>query len=68
MALGVVPEFQKRGIDNIFYLDTYRNGTKNGYTWAELSWILEDNVLMNRALEMIGAVPYKRYRLYEKKI
>jgi len=68
LAMGVVHEYQKRGIDNIFYLDTYRNGTKKGYTWAELSWILEDNVLMNRALTMIGAVPYKRYRLYDKKI
>jgi len=68
LAMGVVHKYQKRGIDNIFYLDTYRNGTKKGYTWAELSWILEDNMLMNRVLTMIGAVPYKRYRLYDKKI
>lgn len=68
MAMGVVHEFRKLGIDNVFYLDTYRHGVKKGYSWAELSWILEDNVLMNKALLMIGAVPYKRYRLYEKKL
>lgn len=68
MALGIIPKYQKLGIDNIFYLDTYNKGVKKGYRWAELSWILEDNVLMNRALLMMGAVPYKRYRLYDKKL
>jgi hypothetical protein len=68
LAMGLTLEYQRSGIDNIFYIDTYRNGVNKGYRWAELSWILEDNVLMNRALLMIGAVPYKRYRLYEKGI
>jgi hypothetical protein len=68
LAMGIVHKYQKRGIDNIFYIDTYRNGIKKGYEWAELSWILEDNDLMIRALEMIGAKAYKRYRLYEKNI
>lgn len=68
LAMGIVHKYQKRGIDNIFYIDTYRNSVKKGYKWAELSWILEDNSLMKRALEMIGAKAYKRYRLYEKNI
>lgn len=32
----------------------------------EMSWILETNTGMRTILERIGAVPYKRYRLYEK--
>jgi hypothetical protein len=68
LAMGIVHKYQKRGIDNIFYIDTYRNGLRKGYKWGEFSWILEDNNLMNRALEMIGSTPYKRYRLYEKYI
>jgi len=32
----------------------------------EMSWILETNDGMRSILEKIGAVPYKRYRLYEK--
>ena len=32
----------------------------------EMSWILETNTGMRTILEKIGAVPYKRYRLYEK--
>ncbi len=39
---------------------------RRGFRRAELSWILEDNVPMRRILEMLGAVPYKTYRLFEK--
>jgi hypothetical protein len=34
----------------------------------EMSWILETNTGMRTILERIGAVAYKRYRLYEKRI
>ncbi|MGB8657164.1 MAG: hypothetical protein WCE90_05200 [Candidatus Zixiibacteriota bacterium] len=68
ITMGVVHEFQKRGLDTVFYVDTYNVGVQRGYTWGEMSWILEDNVLMNRALELLGAKLYKKYRLYEIKI
>lgn len=35
---------------------------------VEMSWILESNAGMRNILEKIGAVPYKRYRLYEKQL
>jgi GNAT superfamily N-acetyltransferase len=65
ITMGVVPEFQKRGIDTVFYLESYNVGVKRGYKWAEMSWILEDNFLMTRVLELLGAKLYKKYRLYE---
>ena len=37
-----------------------------GYRRAELSWILESNVPMQRILEMILCRHYKTYRMYEK--
>jgi hypothetical protein len=37
-----------------------------GLRSVELSWILEDNVLMRRVLKRIGARVYKTYRIYEK--
>jgi hypothetical protein len=39
-----------------------------GFIHGDLAWILEDNELMTRALEAIGAHPYKRYRLYQKDV
>lgn len=44
------------------------NGRRAGFTHAELSWILEDNVPMRRIIEGIGGVAYKRFRVYEKVI
>ena len=68
ITMGVIPEFQKRGIDTVFYVETFNVGVKRGYTWAEMSWVLEDNVKMNRILDLLGAKLYKKYRVYEIKV
>jgi len=68
LTMGVVKKYQKRGIDNIFYVDTYLKGVELGYRWAELSWILETNDLMCRAAENMGARLYKKYRIVEMPI
>ncbi|PKK82239.1 MAG: N-acetyltransferase [candidate division Zixibacteria bacterium HGW-Zixibacteria-1] len=65
MTMGVVHKYQKRGIDNVFYVETFNRGTAKGYKWAELSWILETNELMCRAAESLGAKLYKKYRMVE---
>ncbi len=65
IMLGVNQEFQKRGIDSMLYVSTYRRGVEKGYTWGELSWILETNDLMLRAIEQMGATLHKRYRIVE---
>lgn len=41
-------------------------GLERGMREAELSWILEENRGMRGILEMVGAEPYKRYRIFEK--
>ncbi len=38
----------------------------NGVVDSELSWILERNERVRHVIEMVGGVPYKTYRLYEK--
>ena len=65
IMLGVMPRFQKRGIDSMLYVATYQRGVERGYAWAELSWILETNDLMRRGVEQLGAKIYKRYRIVE---
>ena len=37
-----------------------------GVREGELSWVLEDNAAVQHLIEAVGAVPYKRYRVYEK--
>jgi len=62
----VVPKHRRQGIDAAMYARTMAAARRRGVRWAELSWILEDNTAMIRALERMGAVPYKTYRIYEK--
>lgn len=45
-----------------------RRGRAKGYEWAELSWTLEDNKLINLAIRAMRAKVYKKYRIYEKTI
>ena len=65
LALGVVPEHRASGVAAAFYARLVENARKLGYQRCEMSWILEDNVLMNRSLEVMGAKRYKTYRIYE---
>ena len=65
LALGVVEEHRASGLAAIFYATLVRNARKLGYGECEMSWILEDNVLMNRSLKVMGATRYKTYRIYE---
>jgi hypothetical protein len=37
-----------------------------GVTDSELSWILARNTRVRHVIEMVGGVPYKTYRVYEK--
>ncbi len=64
ITMGVVEGYRNRGIDLTFYYRTFEEGLRKGYNAAECSWILEDNVRMNRALEDIDAKMYKTYRIY----
>jgi GNAT superfamily N-acetyltransferase len=68
MAMGVTEEFRKKGIEGLLYLESFKAAVKKGYERAEFSWILEDNVLMQRGCELMGGKLYKKYRIYEKKI
>jgi hypothetical protein len=66
IALGVVEEFRASGVAAGFYAALVRNARKLGYTdECEMSWILEDNDLMTRSLELMGARRSKKYRIYQ---
>ncbi len=69
IVLGVLPEYQKTGVDSVLYWEMGTRGIPKGITQGEASWILEDNEMMKKGLTttMKGKV-YKTYRLYQKKI
>jgi len=65
LTLGVRKEYRNSGIDACFYARNMETARKKGIRWAEASWILENNDLMNRALVNIGGEVYKKYRIFE---
>jgi GNAT superfamily N-acetyltransferase len=66
ITLGIKEGYRKRGLDAILYLDTLKTARELGYTGGEISWTLEDNHLVNRAIESMGGRKYKTYRVYER--
>jgi GNAT superfamily N-acetyltransferase len=68
ITLGIKEGFRKRGIDAVLYLDTLMNAKRLGYSGGEISWTLEDNHLVNRAIEMMGGRRTKTYRLYQRAV
>ncbi len=66
LILGVIEPYRGKGIDALMYYETAKAAAAKGYKFAEASWILENNDMMNRALAMMGGKVYKTYRIYEK--
>ena len=68
IAMGVVPKFRRHGVAEMLVLHVIEQGMiKAGFT-GELSMTLEDNVMINRFIESLGAEKYKTYRIYRKRI
>ncbi|NWF90945.1 MAG: hypothetical protein HXY50_15980 [Ignavibacteriaceae bacterium] len=65
LTLGIIPEYQKRGLDAVFYYEIVKRAADLNLFLGEASWVLEDNDMMNRGLEVMNAEPYKKYRIYE---
>jgi hypothetical protein len=66
LTLGVKRPWRNSGIQSIMMADSLRFLLDNGYTGAEVSWLLEDNDLVIAAVRMWGGKLYKTYRVYEK--
>jgi len=65
ITMGGILEFQNLGMGSIFLDEIYRRGPAAGFPTGEMSWVLENNVMMNRAAELIGGRRTKTYRIYE---
>ncbi len=63
-ALGIVPEFHRRGIDTLLYVKTYEALKPRGAR-LEANYVLEDNFAMKDAIIKLGLQLIRRYRVYE---
>ena len=65
VLLGVRPEYRATPAAAGLYALLIRAGRRLNHAGAECSWVLEDNVLMRRAIESLGGTVSKTYRVYE---
>jgi len=66
ILLGALQEYRQTGVDALMYHWIWTKGLARGYTWAEASWILEDNAPMVNGIMALGFRPYKTYRIYDR--
>lgn len=68
VTLGVKEKYRNRGLEAVMLTEGFKTGFKVGFRDAEASWILEDNEMMCRLMQVFGGKPYKTYRLYEREV
>jgi GNAT superfamily N-acetyltransferase len=70
--LGVKQRYRGSPLGTILVLSVIEAANRfhrsRGTMRCEFSWVLEDNLPMRRLIEVVGAEPYKTYRIYEKPI
>jgi hypothetical protein len=70
IILGIRKQFRHvrkyAGLSAFLYAEMNESGRKLGIKWGELGWTLEDNGAVNAGIKMMGAKPYKRYRVYDR--
>ncbi|MBR3291292.1 MAG: N-acetyltransferase [Bacteroidales bacterium] len=68
LLVGVIPEYQKTGINSVLVLDVLKNYHKNGIKWAETNAILESNNVCKSQFEVFPLEYRKRRRSYIRKL
>lgn len=64
--LGVKKRFRRLGLDAVALWHQHRTAQRLGYEYCDLGWVLETNQLVIRMADRFGAVPSKRYAVFEK--
>lgn len=69
ITMGIKKEYRKLGLETLLYKHNHIAIKSNPLIKnIEMSWILENNLEMNKPLIRMGGEPYKRYRIYEANI
>ena len=68
ITLGIKKAYRSRGIDAVMFAESLKAMLAAGYQECEVSWILEDNVMVQRPIDLFDGKVYKRYRIFEKAV
>ncbi len=69
LTMGIKEKFRHLGLASLLYQKSHQYLQAHPtYKFCEMSWVLEDNINMNKPLQRMGAKVYKRYRIYQKEL
>jgi hypothetical protein len=72
MILGIRKQYRHvrkyAGLSAFLYAELNKSGRTLGMTSGEFGWTLEDNGPVNAGIRVMGAKPYKRYRVFKKSL
>lgn len=68
LLFGIKEEYRNKGVDALLLREGYAGIRRGRYRKVEFSWILEDNIPVQRIVDMVGGRLYKRYRIFEKSL
>lgn len=66
--LGVRPKFRRLGLDGVLLQCLKRYADKRQYAYCDMGWVLEDNTMTIRAIELFEAEVSKIYTVLEMPI
>jgi hypothetical protein len=65
ILIGLLPRYQRRGLDVLMAKASMDAGLRGGYRAAEFGWVMDDNTVLRNAIEAYGCVVDKRYAIYD---
>lgn len=68
LLVGVLPEYQDKGANALFFADMIPQGIKCGYEWAESNPQLEDNLAIQMQLKNLDYCDHKRRAVFSKEL
>lgn len=68
LLVGVLPEYQDKGANALFFADLIPNGISYGYEWAETHPQLEDNMASQMQWKNLDCSIHKRRAVFAKKL
>ncbi len=68
IVLGIKGGYRRRGIDSVLFVETHRAAGALGLDGGEIGWTLEDNDMVNRAIEAMNGTKIKTYRIYGQEL
>ncbi len=68
-VLAVLPQYRFQGLEAALILECFRRALRLGVITIEFSLVAENNVMMNRIIQRLGALEKNRiYRVYRRQI